>query len=162
MVIKIVQIVSVSNWSLKIQRRCNTFFISIPKKMNLIATSSLISSQLSILNMEYNYTPLHRTRGRGGILFYLCPSFRPSKIFFVAFFSAAVDGRNLIFGHKLHIGMPYCGKRFWTRQIPTSCLPTQLVFIHIEHICEGIISEHQLTVHLVLFYFLNSEDSVNK
>jgi hypothetical protein len=28
--------------------------------------------------------------------------------------------------------MPYCGKRFWTRQIPTSCLPTCLVFIHIE------------------------------
>ena len=39
----------------------------------------------------------------GGILFYLCPS----KIFFVAF-SATVNGRNLIFGHKLHIGMPYC------------------------------------------------------
>jgi hypothetical protein len=30
----------------------------------------------------------------------------------------------LMFGHKLHIGMPYCGKRFWNRQIPTSCLPT--------------------------------------
>jgi hypothetical protein len=30
----------------------------------------------------------------------------------------------LIFGHKLHIGMPYCEKCFWTRQIPTSCLPT--------------------------------------
>ena len=44
--------------------------------------------------------------------------------FFVAFFSATIGGRNLIFGHKLHIGMPYCGKRFWTRQIPTSCLPT--------------------------------------
>ena len=44
--------------------------------------------------------------------------------FFVAFFSVAIDDRNLIFGHKLHIGMPYCGKRFWTRQIPTSCLPT--------------------------------------
>jgi hypothetical protein len=29
------------------------------------------------------------------------------------------------------IGMPYCGKRFLTRQIPTSCLPTSLVFIHI-------------------------------
>ena len=43
--------------------------------------------------------------------------------FFVAFFSATIDGRNLIFGHKLHIGTPYCGKRFWTRQIPTSCLP---------------------------------------
>jgi hypothetical protein len=49
--------------------------------------------------------------GGGGILFYLCPSvclsFRPSKIFFVAFFSATIDGRNLIFGHKLHIGTPY-------------------------------------------------------
>jgi hypothetical protein len=52
------------------------------------------------------------------------PSFRPPKIFFVAFFSATIDGRNLIFGHKLHIGMPYCGKRFWTPQIPISCLPT--------------------------------------
>jgi hypothetical protein len=45
----------------------------------------------------------------GGILFYLCPSFRPSNIFFVAFFSVTVDGRNLIFGHKRHIGIPYCG-----------------------------------------------------
>ena len=62
------------------------------------------------------------------------PSFHPSKIFFVAFFSATINGINLIFGHKLHIGMPYCGKRFWTHQIPTSCLPTWLVFIHIEHI----------------------------
>ena len=44
--------------------------------------------------------------------------------FFVAFFSATIDDRNLIFGHKLYIGMPYCGKCFWTRQIPTSCLPT--------------------------------------
>ena len=56
--------------------------------------------------------------GGGGILFYLCPSvrpsfvlpsFRPSKIFFVAFLSVTVDGRNLIFGHKHHIGIPYCG-----------------------------------------------------
>ena len=29
--------------------------------------------------------------------------------FFVTFFSATIDGRNLIFGHKLHIGTPYCG-----------------------------------------------------
>jgi hypothetical protein len=43
--------------------------------------------------------------------------------FFVAIFSATIDGRNLMFGHKLHIGTPYCGKRFFTRQIPTSCLP---------------------------------------
>ena len=69
-------------------------------------------------------------------------SFVHPKIFFVAFFSATIDGRNLIFGHKLHIGTPYRGKRFWTHQIPTSCLPTWLVFIHIEHICGGIISEH--------------------
>ena len=58
----------------------------------------------------------------GGILFYLCPSVRP-KIFFVAFFSAAIDSRNLIIGHKLHIGTSYRGKRFLTHQIPTSCLP---------------------------------------
>ena len=34
--------------------------------------------------------------------------------FFVAFFSATIDGRNLIFGHN-----------------PTSCLPILLIFIHI-------------------------------
>ena len=51
-------------------------------------------------------------------------SVRPSKIFFVAFFSATIDGKNLIFGHKLHIGTSYRGERFWTCQIPTSCLPT--------------------------------------
>jgi hypothetical protein len=39
----------------------------------------------------------------------VCPSFRLSKILFVAFFSVTVDGRNLIFGHKHHIGIPYCG-----------------------------------------------------
>ena len=53
--------------------------------------------------------------------------------FFVAFFSATIYGRNLIFGHKLHIGTPYRGKHFWTHQIPTSCLPILLIFIHIEH-----------------------------
>ena len=52
--------------------------------------------------------------------------------FLIAFFSATIDGRNLIFGHKLHIGTPYRGKRFLTRQIPTSCLPKN----------GGIISEH--------------------
>jgi hypothetical protein len=31
----------------------------------------------------------------------------------------------------LHIGIPFCGKHFLTRQIPTSCLPTKLAFIHI-------------------------------
>ena len=143
-------------------------------------------------NLSYscNYIPL--SEGGGGILFYLCPSVRPSVrpryfsriflsncwwqksyiwsqasyrypisweafldpsdsyflfadlvdfythltyicicSFFVAFFSATIDGRNLIFGHKLHIGTPYRGKRFWTHQIRTSCLPILLIFIHI-------------------------------
>jgi hypothetical protein len=52
--------------------------------------------------------------------------------FFVTFFSATINGRDLIFGHKLHIGTPYRGKRFLTRQIPTSCLPKS----------GGIIGEH--------------------
>jgi hypothetical protein len=47
----------------------------------------------------------------------------PICTFFVTFFSATIDGRNLIFGNKLHIGTPYRGKHFLTRQIPTSCLP---------------------------------------
>ena len=51
---------------------------------------------------------------------------------FSRIFSATIDGRDLIFGHKLHIGTPYRGKRFLTHQIPTSCLPKS----------GGIISEH--------------------
>ena len=43
---------------------------------------------------------------------YCFTSVRPSKIFFVALFSVTVDGRNLIFGHKRHIGIPYCGSVF--------------------------------------------------
>jgi hypothetical protein len=39
------------------------------------------------------------------ILTYICIC-----TFFVTFFSATIDGRNLIFGHKLHIGTPYHGK----------------------------------------------------
>ena len=69
--------------------------------------------------------------------------------FFVAFFSATIDGRNLIFGHKLHIGTPYRGKGFWTQQIPTSCLPTLLIFIHIEHtfcICPFLVTFFSATI----------------
>ena len=83
-------------------------------------------------------------KGGGGILFYL--SFRLSKIFFVTFFSVAVDGKNLIFGHKLHIGTPYCGQRFWTHQIPTSCLPILMIFIHIEHICSFFVAFYSATI----------------
>ena len=67
-------------------------------------------------NLKENYTPAPR-RGRGvycftSVLLSVRPSVRPSKIFFVAFFSATIDGRNLIFVHKLHIGTPYRGNRF--------------------------------------------------
>ena len=79
----------------------------------------------------------HRSTGGGYTVLPLSVLPIRRKIFFVTFFSATIDGRNLIFGHKLHIGMPYRGKSFWTRHIPTSCLPTWLVFIHIEHICGG-------------------------
>jgi hypothetical protein len=88
------------------------------------------------------YTPAPR-RGRG---VYCFTSVRPSKIFFVAFFSVTIDGRNLIFGHKLHIGTPYRGKRFWTHHIPTSCLPILLIFIHIEHICTFFIAFFSATI----------------
>ena len=66
---------------------------------------SKVQSPLYFFIFLYPRSP----KGEGGILFYLCPSFRPSKIFFVAFFSVTVDGKNLIFGHKRHIGIPYSG-----------------------------------------------------
>jgi hypothetical protein len=69
--------------------------------------------------------------------------------FFVTFFSATIDGKDLIFGHKLHIGTPYRVKRLWTRQIPTSCLPTLLIFIHIEHtfcICPFLVAFSSATI----------------
>ena len=42
-------------------------------------------------------------------------------LIFRRIFSANIDGRNLIFHHKLHICIPFCGKRFFTCQMPTSC-----------------------------------------
>jgi hypothetical protein len=53
------------------------------------------SSNLTIL-----FIPLLPEGGAGYTVLPLsvCPSFRPSKIFFVAFLSVTVDGRNLIFG----------------------------------------------------------------
>jgi hypothetical protein len=52
----------------------------------------------------------------------------------------------------LHIGMPYCGKCFWTHQIPTSCLPTLLIFIHIEYtfcICTFLVAFFSATMGLL-------------
>jgi hypothetical protein len=62
--------------------------------------------------------------------------------FFVTFFSATIDGRDLIFGHKLHKGTPYRGKRFWIHQIPTSCLPTVDFYTHWTYILYMPIFSH--------------------
>jgi hypothetical protein len=47
--------------------------------------------------------------GRGYTVLPLRLFVRPSKIFFLAFFAGSFVGKNLIFGHKRHIGIPYCG-----------------------------------------------------
>jgi hypothetical protein len=59
-------------------------------------------------NSDISWNSLYPCSPKGeGV--YCFTSVRLSKIFFVAFFSVTVDGRNLIFGHKRHIGVPYCG-----------------------------------------------------
>jgi hypothetical protein len=82
--------------------RLVSFLLFYAKLINYLFSIRLVSFLLF-------YAIMIDPKGEGGILFYVCPSFRPSKIFFVAFFSVTVDGRNQIFGHKLHIGIPYCG-----------------------------------------------------
>jgi hypothetical protein len=45
--------------------------------------------------------------------------------------------------------LPILWEAFWTRQIPTSCLPTLLIFIHIEHtfcICPFLVAFFSATV----------------
>ena len=96
------------------------FYFKEEGKGILTPTTTHFSTKYIII--YFYYTPAARRGGGYTVLsLSVCPSFRPSKIFFVAFFSATINGRNLIFGHKLHIGTPYRGKRFLTRQIPTSC-----------------------------------------
>ena len=132
------------------------------KILPLIMLHFLVCKTEQMYNLFYMYLFNYRFHLKSTMLLYpplpeggggytvlplsVCPSFHPSKIFFVAFFSVTVDGRNLIFGHKRHIGIPYCGERFWTRQIPTSCLPTQLVFIHIEHVCTFFVTFFSATI----------------
>jgi hypothetical protein len=61
---------------------------------------NLTGQKTKVLGHCNYYTPAPQ-RGRGVYCFNsVRPSFRPSKIIFVAFFSVTVDGRNLIFGHK--------------------------------------------------------------
>jgi hypothetical protein len=59
---------------------------------------SIYSSQ----ERGYLYT-LAPPDGRGEVYCFTCPSFRPSKIFFVTFFSATIDGRNLIASYRYDI-----------------------------------------------------------
>jgi hypothetical protein len=54
--------------------------------------------------------------------------------------SRNLTGQKMLPTHKLHIDTPYRGKRFWTHRIPTSCLPTLLIFMHIEHICSFFVA----------------------
>ena len=116
-------------------REWNSLNLSVCNLDTLSKFKKTIRSSISMpIPRHYSYGPRKLniiipplSEGGGGytvLPLSVCPSFRPSKIVFVAFFSVTVDGRNLIFGHKLHIGIPYRGKRFWTHQIPTSCLPT--------------------------------------
>jgi hypothetical protein len=107
-------------------------------------------------------------KGEDGIQFYLCPSVRPSfgpsKIFFVPFFSVTVDGRNLIFSHKLYRGSPYRGKRFLTRRIPTSGLPKSIssqfilfnvYFIYNSGLLRGLYRFHCIScLSLSIYHFI--------
>jgi hypothetical protein len=66
-----------------------------------------------------NYTPAPPEGGGGYTVLPL--SVLPSV---PRYFSSHFSQQLFMFGHNLHIGTPYHGKRFWTRQIPTSCLLT--------------------------------------
>jgi hypothetical protein len=61
--------------------------------------------------------------------------------FFVTFFSATIDGRNVIFGHKLHIGMPYRGKR---RQTGSRNLTGPKTFPTIWHTYMKLVTKYQI------------------
>ena len=76
--------------------------------LNLVKIKTYIQSHRSAtcIYLPARFIIIPRSPKGWGILFYLCPSVQD---FFVAFFSVTVDGRNLIFGHKRHIGIPYCG-----------------------------------------------------
>ena len=87
-------------------------FILLFRTLLFICLVSTIIIYPFIVDHYYTPAPL---RGRGytvlplSVLPSVLPSFRQSKIFFVTLFSVTVDGRNLIFGHTRHIGIPYCG-----------------------------------------------------
>ena len=83
---------------------------------------------LYIFRFNYPRSP------EGGILFYLCPSFRPSKIFF----SATIDDTNLIFGHKFHIVGSISGPIRFLLPVCRLCC--------IEHICSFFVTFFSATI----------------
>jgi hypothetical protein len=95
----------------QVSRQTGSRNLTVPKTLPTIWYTYMMlvtKYQISALRCCYIIIP-PLPEGGGGILFYVCPSLRPTKIFFIAFFSVTDDGRNLIFGHKHHIGIPYCG-----------------------------------------------------
>jgi hypothetical protein len=108
---------------------CEILLIAPFKKKNLVSSKDVYSlvSLINVMTFQENhfqntyvqnfaihfYTPAPR-RGRG---VYCFTSVRPSKIFFDAFFSVTVDGRNLIFGHKHHIRFHFTEMRINTSKV---------------------------------------------
>jgi hypothetical protein len=74
----------------------------------------VVDNQWCSITYTYDQILFPRSpKGEGGILFYLCPS----KIFFVAFFSVTVDGRNLIYSvfGPVRFLLPVCRiHSFWS------------------------------------------------
>jgi hypothetical protein len=82
------------------------FFDQIYFVFHGLKTVFCYSLKLNFICYLNRFFTFHYSLRRGYTVLFL--SVRPSKISFVAFFSVTVDGRNLIFGHKRNIGIPYC------------------------------------------------------
>ena len=84
---------------------------AISMSTEIIASAIYIKwvSMLYLLKFCFLFVFIPPLPEGGGRYTVLPLSFRLSKIFFVTLFSVTVDGRNLIFGHKRHIDIPYCG-----------------------------------------------------
>ena len=84
---------------------CSRRFLNFQNNISIYMYNYLISAYILLY-------PRSTGGGYSILPLFIRPSIHP-KIFFVTFFSATIDGRNLIIGHKLHIGMPYCGNSYF-------------------------------------------------
>ena len=87
-----------------------------------ITLSPLYSRCFSVLFYMCNYTLAPPEGGYIVLPLSVLPSVQ--DIFRRIFLSNYWWQKSDIWSQPSYIGMPYCGKRFWTRQIPTFCLPT--------------------------------------